>query len=728
MDIDIHLKSVLNAPHDSSLLYNATLKLASRVLDLSSRVLARIRSLDEVFLDDPVSQTQAYSSTTAEAARRQTAQAGSGTTLPGPWGFVTSSYFLGLLVMAFVLNRIHNTVVPRRNPLAFHLHAARRYRNPWTLRHLILSALFPIDLTSTVARSIFRVPSIYFLSKCLLLWSVLLMQTTGIFPSWKWSWLQTLGSWVSQKPTEDVCWFTFTSACTALAIGALTNGLDGLNLSNNSPFNLFSFAFQLYIYASPTTHTTATKGALSRPDKHVMITIALPILQLTMTHCLEVRHKWARQRLVPTTICACLSLIHFHSIAWVSPSSYPLTNFVPSVVESLLVFTVLFAVALNAFAQLLVEGAITRPLFGHPTLLPKWNEDFSVVLFRLGTASLEATSVAGFGNEVGSVATANAVGLGHGTAEAEQDGGEVEVDRSGVIALSPAFDRQGSRRTPRRGLANEIRRVKAHAKQSDFWLDAVVDVSWHRGLGRFLVGVWQTGRGLARFLWAFVRGRTRRHGHGPEDGAVGSEGEASPAVVDQEEPETDVYERFLRGESLSDDEDDFEPTQDGASDESPRDAPFSDADDEYYEDAEGEAVQLYADLSQEASTAASAPLVMAHMTSPSPLTRRRYERLVPGPPTSDSGNEPDNMAAFVRGRRKAKAGIRPVAHSPSPDQSRWNCVICTTEPREIICWPCRCLALCDDCRENLASRSSASKHICPCCRRSVEGYSKIYIP
>ena len=30
----------------------------------------------------------------------------------------------------------------------------------------------------------------------------------------------------------------------------------------------------------------------------------------------------------------------------------------------------------------------------------------------------------------------------------------------------------------------------------------------------------------------------------------------------------------------------------------------------------------------------------------------------------------------------------------------------------------RCLALCDDCRENLASRQSASKHSCPCCRRA----------
>ncbi|KAF7365409.1 RING-type domain-containing protein [Mycena venus] len=44
------------------------------------------------------------------------------------------------------------------------------------------------------------------------------------------------------------------------------------------------------------------------------------------------------------------------------------------------------------------------------------------------------------------------------------------------------------------------------------------------------------------------------------------------------------------------------------------------------------------------------------------------------------------------------------------DELRRNCVICTCDPREIICWPCRCLSMCDGCREVLASKSSASKH------------------
>ena len=40
---------------------------------------------------------------------------------------------------------------------------------------------------------------------------------------------------------EDICWFTFTSVCVTLFVGALTAGLEGYNNTNNqTPFNLVS--------------------------------------------------------------------------------------------------------------------------------------------------------------------------------------------------------------------------------------------------------------------------------------------------------------------------------------------------------------------------------------------------------------------------------------------------------------------------------------------------------
>lgn len=57
--------------------------------------------------------------------------------------------------------------------------------------------------------------------------------------------------------------------------------------------------------------------------------------------------------------------------------------------------------------------------------------------------------------------------------------------------------------------------------------------------------------------------------------------------------------------------------------------------------------------------------------------------------------------------------------------------------RNIICWPCRCLAMCDGCREELAARPGSSSgglnssygglHDCPTCRSKVQGFSRVYI-
>lgn len=57
--------------------------------------------------------------------------------------------------------------------------------------------------------------------------------------------------------------------------------------------------------------------------------------------------------------------------------------------------------------------------------------------------------------------------------------------------------------------------------------------------------------------------------------------------------------------------------------------------------------------------------------------------------------------------------------------SKLDCVICQTNVREIITWPCKCFAICESCRLSLVSKGIEG---CVCCRRDVEGVSKVYIP
>jgi hypothetical protein len=54
-----------------------------------------------------------------------------------------------------------------------------------------------------------------------------------------------------------------------------------------------------------------------------------------------------------------------------------------------------------------------------------------------------------------------------------------------------------------------------------------------------------------------------------------------------------------------------------------------------------------------------------------------------------------------------------------------QCVVCQSSPRTILIWPCRCLALCEDCRVSLAMNNFAT---CVCCRRDVVAFSRLYVP
>ncbi|KAL4067841.1 hypothetical protein J3A83DRAFT_4359717 [Scleroderma citrinum] len=647
--------------------------------------------------------------------------------LPGPWGFLTSGYIVGLVIMAILLHRIQNIVVPPRHHF---LNRSPLQRNR-VVSHFLF-CIFPLDLSSSSVRFALRLPTLYFLSKSLLLWTFTLAQTTNQFPPWTSPSLLALANWVARQEMATLCWSTFCSVCGALCVEALTRGLEGGN-SSGSPFNLFGYAFLLHIYSSPMTHGNKIEGLPSRPDKHVVFTIMLPLLHLTIVHCAGIKQKWSNHRLVPSAIITLVGLIHFHTVLWFSKSSYPLLNYMPCLFESLLLSFIILAVFLNALTQLVTEGSISRPLFGHHSvLLPRWDEDFSIALLRMGTASLETSSVVGFGNEVGSVSALTPSII----SEAKQ--GTVELGRFGVASVSRSFEGRGKNRRPKKGLANEVKSVKATSTESDLWLDT----TWYREFTRFSLGVTRCVKGLCRLFWGIVRGRSGLRPRfllpspptGGEDGANGVS-----SLSEQHEPEEvqNVYDRFVRGEDVSDDDDDeFEPRENSSPSHSPLSStsPWDSAGEE--DDSQQETVSLYADLSTAISTSTSPALLLAHMTDSSslPLTRRRFNHMLSGPTAAPSSEDRgDEWMDVVRARRPLAMATTSSDDSAAelPDllrESRHNCVICTVEPRQIICWPCRCFALCDDCRENLASRSSASKHTCPCCRRNVEGYSKIYIP
>ncbi|CUA70186.1 hypothetical protein RSOLAG22IIIB_00536 [Rhizoctonia solani] len=618
--------------------------------------------------------------------------------MPSPWGFMTSGYALGLLLMALLLNRISNVVVPPRQAIPRRQYYSRRQR--W------FPSLLPINISATHTRFISRVPSIGLLATSLFLLSVALLQAADIWEPLDMEpdriWYLELCRWAGEKEMAYVCWTTYIAVCVAMVMNTLTRGLEGAASDGPHSFNLFGYSFLLHIYASPIMHqspkhSVSQTNTPSRPDKHVLITIILPLLQLTILHILAINKRLSRQRLIPTTACGLLSITHFTYVTLLSQSTYPFFTYLNSLLEAFLVGVVLLTCGLHCLTRLLLQGRFVWNPFAeedglaHQSLLPNMSDDYAVALLKLGSACIEVTAMAGFGNEVSPIHASDTIYISH----------------SGpVIPKHPNAPP---------GLAREIKSV--HAIEPDHSsASACFDIVWTREVGRFGKRVARVAKGV----WGIMTRRERPRESDETEKRYKKEGD----VYDVRE----VYARYLLGEAvMSDDEDDeFRPGADVDADESESDSDTlsgdEEDDEEKEEDEDVSAPTLYADLarrslpprsrSREASPSVPAltPMLIAHLTSPSrtPLTRNRYTALSYPP-----------VLALAQPRE------RPTDEN---EDQRAACVICTVEPRSVICWPCRCLALCDECRGSLASRMGAGKHQCPCCRRGVEGYSRIFIP
>lgn len=122
----------------SSNVFNATYKLAARFLGIPSRVLARMRRLDDIFdyaaqhqhdhdAPDLTSLPNGYAtsapkgtewpprgyyrerqSSGSSTARSGSGGTGSGLSVPGPWGFLTSGYFIGVVIMVSTSHPEHH--------------------------------------------------------------------------------------------------------------------------------------------------------------------------------------------------------------------------------------------------------------------------------------------------------------------------------------------------------------------------------------------------------------------------------------------------------------------------------------------------------------------------------------------------------------------------------------------------------------------------------------------
>lgn len=94
-------------------------------------------------------------------------------------------------------------------------------------------------------------------------------------------------------------------------------------------------------------------------------------------------------------------------------------------------------------------------------------------------------------------------------------------------------------------------------------------------------------------------------------------------------------------------------------------------------------------------------ILQSHMTSHMVVTRSKYREILHSKHGSD---DIKRLLETIKDRRQAMMELMNSSKDKNILQTR-TCVICCCSTRNIVLWPCRCLALCDDCRKTLAMRN-----------------------
>jgi hypothetical protein len=272
---------------------------------------------------------------------------------------------------------------------------------------------------------------------------------------------------------------------------------------------------------------------------------------------------------------------------------------------------------------------------------------------------LEATSVAGLGNEVAGVAVFDALIQILGSDN--DDTTVMELDRAGIADVA---------RGRRKGFSNEVKNIRAISIHGPNRFEARSIFS--KELERYLKVLLRVLKGT----WILLRYRRRLQQPAPSGSSGGG---GVPEEIASSEGDDDDYRRFLLGEAISDDEEEYRlgpqsPLSSSSSDNEEDDHP----------------AELYHNLATDGSPAGPVPVLLAHMVDSSsfPLTRQRYQRLVANAGQPVTPTTVSTVDFRISGLRQ-RCQLNELSEEDGWDEGRMNCVICTAKPRQVICWPCR---------------------------------------
>lgn len=487
-------------------------------------------------------------------------------------------------------------------------------------------------------------------------------------------------------------------------------------------------------------HSTTREFA---PNAHVFFIVAVQLLELLGLGIFYSRRPPWVPRLVYTTVLFVLLAAHY--LATSLTGEYPILHSASRISELVVQGVIVLTIALHALTMYLVDGAVdVRRLTFSPTNFPRMSDDYAIASLKLGSACLHATHLTSLSCELTPLDAPLQTYV------------EVYASREAVVEHS-LDDLEDMHKHGVNGLGKEVKDVRMVLDRDAEEIGGVVRgidklrEGWHFVYVLFEV-LWQLASAVLGhlFFWVpapplFVRRIPRYvrlfwHGTNGEE-----ERERRIATERAHREQAQSMQQRLTLLRARQRHDELSAVR----------APWP-----HVPAGDTDPVELLALAAGEQPGAGFHDIVVQHMMRPEhapPLTRRKYRKIAPqhepeptqdasarswlsrpAPSSSDAADRQMQQALFkLLQERKTSITPDPAAREHERERTRL-CVVCCSEDRTIICWPCRCLALCDDCREALAAQINTPMSIttsggrtvqlCPTCRTPVLAFSRLYIP
>lgn len=152
---------------------------------------------------------------------------------------VTATVSPDHILQALLMYRIPNIVVPPRMP------DTPRHPSRNSPFRRFIDNILPLDMSRTTTRFALHLPTLYFLIRILLLWCILVLQTSNLYPSHESGVIFELGKWCETKTMKEINSATFSTISAAFCVEGLVQSLGGVGSAfgahmhaNTSPFNL----------------------------------------------------------------------------------------------------------------------------------------------------------------------------------------------------------------------------------------------------------------------------------------------------------------------------------------------------------------------------------------------------------------------------------------------------------------------------------------------------------